>query len=120
MPRASYGDRNTVTAMQGDFHATFNLTSRVLDFLIIEDKDSGGASCLAILAEEEIVFIDLLTEDWPAFQNPYLNSLHSSAITCSCYVSQVSTDIYEKIKVRNLKYFTVSEIFFIFSMQFLN
>ena len=41
MPRASYGDRNTVTAIQGDNHQTFNLTSRVLDFLIIEDKENG-------------------------------------------------------------------------------
>ncbi|XP_063595424.1 lethal(2) giant larvae protein homolog 1-like [Penaeus indicus] len=98
MPRASYGDRNTVTAMQGEFHVTFNLTSRVIDFVVVDDDESGQAGCLVVLAEEEVVFIDLMTEEWPSFAAPYLASLHSSAITCLCLVSGIMPDIYEKIK----------------------
>lgn len=41
MPRANYGDRFTVTAMQDDNHVTFNLTSRVIDFLVTEDEEKG-------------------------------------------------------------------------------
>nr|XP_045599883.1 lethal(2) giant larvae protein homolog 1-like isoform X2 [Procambarus clarkii] len=98
MPRASYGDRNTVTAILGDNHVTFNLTSKVIDFVVVKDSESGHASCLAILAEEEAVFIDLESEDWPAFAAPYLASLHSSAITCSVLASSVAADVYDKIK----------------------
>ncbi|XP_047485620.1 lethal(2) giant larvae protein homolog 1-like isoform X1 [Penaeus chinensis] len=98
MPRASYGDRNTVTAMQGEFHVTFNLTSRVIDFVVVDDDESGQAGCLVVLAEEEVVFIDLMTEEWPSFAAPYLASLHSSAITCLYLVSGIMPDIYEKIK----------------------
>lgn len=98
MPRASYGDRNTVTAILGDNHVTFNLTSKVIDFVVVKDSDAGHASCLAILAEEEAVFIDLETEDWPAFAAPYLASLHSSAITCSVLASSVALEVYDKIK----------------------
>ncbi|KAB7500068.1 Lethal(2) giant larvae-like protein 2 [Armadillidium nasatum] len=97
MPRANYGDRFTVTAMQDDNHVTFNLTSRVIDFLVTEDEEKGDVSTLVVLAEEEIVFIDLATEGWPVFKNPYLATLHSSAITCSSYISKVDTEIFEKI-----------------------
>lgn len=48
MPRASYGDRNTVTAMQGEFHVTFNLTSRVIDFVVVDDDESGEFVSLLI------------------------------------------------------------------------
>lgn len=41
MPRASYGDRHTVTAIQGDYHVTFNLTSKVIEFLVVNDADEG-------------------------------------------------------------------------------
>lgn len=59
----------------------------------------GHASCLVVLAEEEAVFIDLESEDWPSFAAPYLASLHSSAITCSVLASSVAADVYDKIKV---------------------
>lgn len=98
MPRASYGDRNTVTAILDDNHVTFNLTSKVIDFVVVKDSEEGHASCLVILAEEEAVFIDLESEDWPSFAAPYLASLHSSAITCSVLASSVAADVYDKIK----------------------
>lgn len=50
MPRANYGDRFTVTAMQDDNHVTFNLTSRVIDFLVTEDEEKG--------MEDHFVFTD--------------------------------------------------------------
>lgn len=59
----------------------------------------GHATCLVILAEEEVVFIDLESEDWPPLAAPYLASLHSSAITCSLLASDVASDVYSKIKV---------------------
>ncbi|KAK8379078.1 hypothetical protein O3P69_019122 [Scylla paramamosain] len=98
MPRASYGDKNTVTVIEGERHVTFSLSSKVLDFVIVKNKDTGVGSSLVVLAEEEVVFIDLETEDWPAFQAPYLASLHSSAITCAYLAAGVLNEVMDKIK----------------------
>ena len=35
MPRASHGDRNTVTVIHGSEHVVFDLTSKILDFNLI-------------------------------------------------------------------------------------
>lgn len=43
MPRASYGDRHTVSIMQGDNHVVADLTSRVVDFLVISKADEKDA-----------------------------------------------------------------------------
>lgn len=98
MPRASYGDRNTVTAIEGEHHTTFSLSSKILDFVVVKEQECGVGSCLVILAEEEVVFIDLESEDWPAFRAPYLASLHSSAITCSYLVAGVLNEVMEKVQ----------------------
>ena len=46
MPRASYGDKHTVTVMKGeDKHTVFDLSSKVADFLVI-NRESGGPSTL--------------------------------------------------------------------------
>ena len=45
MPRASYGDRHTVTVMQGDdTHVVFDFTSRVVDFVILSRADESDTS----------------------------------------------------------------------------
>lgn len=50
-----------------------------------------------VLAEEEVVVIDLLSEGWPAFRQPYLASLHSSAITTATHVANVPETLWNKI-----------------------
>lgn len=52
---------------------------------------------LVVLAEEELVLIDLETQGWPAYALPYLNSLHCSPITCSQHVSNVPDNLWQKI-----------------------
>ncbi len=39
MPRASYGDRHTVSVMQGQDHVVFDFTSRVVDFVTLNSAD---------------------------------------------------------------------------------
>jgi lethal(2) giant larvae protein len=50
-----------------------------------------------VLVEEELVAIDLDSDKWPTYQLPYVNSLHSSAITCSQHVSNVPEQLWTKI-----------------------
>lgn len=52
---------------------------------------------LIVLAEEELVVIDLDSEKWPSFQLPYINSLHSSAITCSQHICNVPDQLWTKL-----------------------
>ena len=78
MPRTTHGDRFTVTVIKEDEdHVTYELTSRVIGFevrstisVVIADKClfllilkvleyESKPECLVILAEEELVFIDL-------------------------------------------------------------
>lgn len=78
----------------------------MIDFVLIEAKDqsdstdgselvdsiSNGIShnepeALIVLADEELVAIDLLSDDWKMMNLPYLVSMHASAVTCSQHVS---------------------------------
>ncbi|XP_071953547.1 lethal(2) giant larvae protein homolog 1-like isoform X2 [Antedon mediterranea] len=101
MPRASYGDRHCVTVMQGKKNVVFDFTSRIIDFFTMSDVDSeyefDEPHTLVVLVEEELVFIDLQSEGWPSFTLPYLSSLHASAITCSHHVSNVPSELWDKI-----------------------
>ena len=58
---------------------------------------SAGPHTLLVLAEEELVAVDLSSEGWPAHQLPYLSSLHSSAITTASYVSDCSQAAYDAL-----------------------
>lgn len=106
MPRASYGDRHTVTAMQGSMHQVFDFTSRVVDFVSLNSADElesydkmdyDDPHTLIVLAEEELVAIDLTSEGWQTYRPPYLCSLHSSAITCASHASNVPETLWNKI-----------------------
>jgi lethal(2) giant larvae protein len=85
---------------------TFDLTSKVIDFALVfplKDEDSeeneNNPTALVILAEEELVTIDLRSENWPTFYpQPYLNSIHPSAVTCFHHVDSVSEQVYITLK----------------------
>ncbi|ESP01458.1 hypothetical protein LOTGIDRAFT_111948 [Lottia gigantea] len=102
MPRASYGDRHTVTVMQGESHTVFEFTSRVIDVITLNRSDETDYKdephSLVVLAEEELVVIDLDSVNWPTFKLPYLHSIHSSAITCSQHINNVPDQLWHKIQ----------------------
>lgn len=105
MPRSSYGDRHTVTTFNKTKHVVFDLTSKVIDFFTIlpkqddDEKESiiKAPEALIILAEEEIVAIDLTDPEWKMMSLPYLVSLHASAVTCSQHVPNVPDKLWNDI-----------------------
>ncbi|XP_075678481.1 LLGL domain-containing protein l(2)gl [Dermatophagoides pteronyssinus] len=117
MPRASYGDKETVSIIHNidnnngensssanERNIVLDFTSKIVDFLPIfsstENKDDDHSSkleALVVLAVEELVVIDLQHQDWPQFKLPYLSCLHSSPITYSQYYSNVNPDIFKQI-----------------------
>lgn len=60
--------------------------------VLVDEPDS-----LFILAEEELVAIDLASPDWPVYKAPYLCSLHNSAITCVAHATNVPEVMWNKI-----------------------
>lgn len=104
MPRASHGDKEVVSItfiddsenLDKEKNHVLDFTSKVVDFLTICSADHVPEA-LALLVEEEIVFIDLTDPDWLQFKLPYLSCLHSSPITCSQHYSNVNTNVYNRI-----------------------
>ena len=83
-------------------HDLFKLPSIQCTFLIIcflscVTIEYDDPHSLLVLAEEEIVAIDLQSEGWQSYKPPYLNSLHSSAITAVSHVANVPEALWNKI-----------------------
>lgn len=106
MPRASYGDRYTITVMHGDSHVVLDFTSKVVDFIVLCNAarhsetvvaDGESLHSIVVLAEEELVAVDMTSNGWPLFRLPYLVSLHCSVITCIDHVSNVPEVLWNKI-----------------------
>ncbi|KAF9421001.1 hypothetical protein HW555_002984, partial [Spodoptera exigua] len=119
MPRASYSDKYTVTVQQGEKHVAFDFTSRVIDFFTTTPVPPDGvplqedrpdtpaqiqlqtvnqvAAALVVLAEEELVVIDLCDERWRPLRLPYLVSIHASAVTTAQLVDNVAANVYDNI-----------------------
>lgn len=67
-----------------------------------QQRNQPVAIALAILAEEEFVVIDLLnSEAYLEFCLPYLNCVHSSAITCNQHYSDISDELYSQLLAYN-------------------
>ena len=72
------------------------MNSLVIRLLKIFSENDEPHS-LIVLVEEELVVIDLESEKWPSYHLPYMNSLHSSAITCAQHISNVPEQLWSKI-----------------------
>uniref|UniRef100_A0A182LU86 Lethal(2) giant larvae protein n=1 Tax=Anopheles culicifacies TaxID=139723 RepID=A0A182LU86_9DIPT len=101
MPRSAYGEHQCVSVHCKDgTKVAFDFTSKVIDFFVtFNDVRPEQAEVLVVLLEEELVAYDLTDETLPQINAPYLHSLHASAVTCNHLVSQVSPDVYAKIRL---------------------
>ena len=50
-----------------------------------------------VLAEEELVVIDLCDDRWRPLRLPYLVSIHASAVTTAQLVDNVASNVYDNI-----------------------
>ena len=106
MPRASYGDKFTVTVQKGDLkHSVFDLTSKIVDFAVVSSAEEiDSPKSLLILAEEEIAAVDLSADHWPLLHHlPYLNPIHASSITSLTHMPDVKEEVFNKLKTNLAK-----------------
>jgi len=52
---------------------------------------------LLVLAEEELIAVDLSDDGWPTYSVPYMCSLHNSAVTCVSHVVNVADTLWTKL-----------------------
>lgn len=102
MPRANYGERHTVSVKHGATSKVLDLTSKVVNFFTVDKEGQEDSECadpvaLVVLAEEELVVVDLSSEEWPSFALPCLSSLHSSAITCTNHFANVPRGMWDRL-----------------------
>ena len=66
------------------------------DYKFLAEYDDPYA--IIVLVEEELVAIDLKSENWPTFRQPYLCSPHSSAMTCAHHAASVPEVFWKKLQ----------------------
>jgi len=98
MPRASFGDRHTVSVIHGGTHVTFDLSSRIIDFITLSDSTTEDPQTLLVLTVSELIAIDLASEGWPVVRNPYSLAVNSSSpVTCMQHVNHVTEALWTGI-----------------------
>ena len=75
----------------------FTSLAYTLTIIMFPPTEYDEPHTLLVLAEEELVAIDLENDTWPTFRAPYTCSLHSSAITCAQHVSNIPESLWTKI-----------------------
>lgn len=100
MPRSAYGDHYCVSVHCSDgTKICLDFTSKVIDFFVtFNEYNRTEAEVLIVLLEEELCAFDLTDPALAAMQTPYLHSVHASAVTCNHIVSQVTSEVYQKIE----------------------
>ena len=126
LPRSTYANKHSVSCLcenehnaDRTRHVTFDFTTAVIDFFTIDKGSDDGGRCtklnecsfetnwvcsvrddpqsLVVLLNEEIVVIDLVTDTWPLYHLPYLNSIHASPVICMTLTCHVHQEFYEKL-----------------------
>lgn len=104
MPRSTYGDKMTVSLIQGDQdsgkHQVLDFTSKVIDLLVLDDPQDDefdNPIAVLILLEEELVVIDVRHPEWLPIKLPLLSSVHSSGITSCVHYSDLADEVYADI-----------------------
>lgn len=107
MPRSAYGEHNCVSVHSKDgTKVALDFTSKVIDFFVtFDDEEEDQAQVLIVLLEEELLAYDLTNEKLPYVRQPYLYSVHASAVTCNYLVSDVSDELFEIIRVAGAQQF---------------
>ncbi|CAF0833570.1 unnamed protein product [Adineta steineri] len=103
LPRSSYANKHSISCLcenehnsDRTRHVAFDFTTEIIDFFTI-DRSRDDPESLVVLLNEEIIVIDLITDTWPLYHLPYLNSIHASPVICTTLVYNVNKEFYKKL-----------------------
>lgn len=91
------GKSPCITVLQGKQTTVLEMEHPVVDFVTIcespWDSDMQEPYAIAVLLQNDLVVIDLLTPGFPPFESPYPMDLHESPVTCCTYMADCPSDL---------------------------
>ncbi|XP_037026074.1 syntaxin-binding protein 5 isoform X6 [Bradysia coprophila] len=91
------GKSPCITVLQGKSTTVLEMEHPVVDFVTICESpwasDMQEPYAIAVLLQNDLVLIDLLTPGFPCYESPYPMDLHESPVTCCTYLSDCPSDL---------------------------
>ncbi|KAL7296607.1 hypothetical protein TKK_0010028 [Trichogramma kaykai] len=91
------GRTPSITVIQGKTTTVLEMEHNVVDFVTLCDSpwssDFQDPYAVVVLLQNDLVVIDLLTQGFPCFENPYPMDLHESPVTCCAYFADCPGDL---------------------------
>ncbi|OQR70559.1 syntaxin-binding protein 5-like [Tropilaelaps mercedesae] len=88
---------STLTVSQGRSTTVLEMESPILDFLTLNDSpfafDTQDPFAVVALLRSDLVFVDLMTQAYPCFRNPYSMDIHESTVVCCQYLADCPGDL---------------------------
>lgn len=83
--------------VQGKSTTVLEMEHPVIDFIAICESpwssDLQEPYAVAVLLQNDLVLIDLLTTGYPTFESPYSMDIHESQVTCCTYLADCPSDL---------------------------
>lgn len=83
--------------VQGKSTTVLEMEHPVIDFFTICESPWGSdlqePYAVAVLLQNDLVLIDLLTPGYPTFESPYSMDIHESQVTCCTYLADCPSDL---------------------------
>ncbi|XP_033635112.1 syntaxin-binding protein 5-like isoform X1 [Asterias rubens] len=87
----------SITIMQGKTTTVLEMEHTVIDFLCLCDNpwpsNPQEPYAVVVLLESDLVVVDLTSQGYPCFENPYPMDLHESPVTCVQYYADCPSDL---------------------------
>ncbi|XP_055303978.1 syntaxin-binding protein 5 isoform X14 [Sitodiplosis mosellana] len=91
------GKSPCITVLQGRSTTVLEMEHPVVDFITICESpwssDMQEPYAIAVLLQNDLVLIDLLTPGFPCFESPYPMDIHESPVTCCTYLADCPSDL---------------------------
>ncbi|CAJ0566594.1 unnamed protein product, partial [Mesorhabditis spiculigera] len=98
MPRASYGDRYTVTTIRTGRTECWDFASPVKDFCFAGSHTGQSSPLfLLVLTEEELVVLSVGGKEWRPIPLRCLFPLHASAVTTMTHVADIEEEVWDRL-----------------------
>lgn len=86
-----------ITVLQGKATTVLHMEHPVVDFVTICESpwasDTQEPYAIAVLLQNDLVIIDLMSNGFPCFNSPYSMDLHDSPVTCCTYLADCPSDL---------------------------
>ncbi|XP_068228736.1 syntaxin-binding protein 5 isoform X3 [Palaemon carinicauda] len=91
------GRTPSITVIHGKTTTVLEMEHNVVDFITLCESpfasDFAEPYALVVLLQHDLVVVDLHTQGYPCFENPYSMDLHESPVTCCTYLADCPADL---------------------------